>query len=447
MWRKILKFLIWSAGFLILLSILTLTPVDWSDYKEQEYYKQTLEAVVNLQFEGGASSFLLAGWATTNATPSQPQNLVGYKPRGDYEFVQDSSYVRVLVLNNGSHSIAYLNYELLIIHPDLAQQVEDRIYGELPIDRVYFTATHTHSGMGGFIPGLMGKIAFGGFDEEVVKMLEDKTLSAVRSALASMDTVEVGFRKTAAKDLIRNRFIAEDPVDPFIRQLLFTNKKGETGTLITYSAHATCLSSKFMGLSGDYPQYIVNYLEEDNVDFAMFAAGTMGSHGPVVGGNDILSVKQYAYKLDSILEQPEMEHEPIKGSNLQSARLLLALREPHYRISDNIRLRPWVFDTVFGATNAHFDIVQIGNVLMVSSSGEISGVFYKEWEKKAADRGLKLIITTFNGGYIGYITPDKYYNHHYHEVRDMNWFGPYNGAYFDEIMNRIIGSTSGNFAN
>lgn len=442
MWRKILKFLTWSTGLLFLISILTLTTVDWSEYKEQEYYQQTLEALDNLQFEGGTSNYLLAGWATTNATPAEPQSLVGYRPRGEYEFVQDSSYVKVLVLNNGKHTIAYFNYELLIIHPSLAQKVEKIIYGEFPVDHIYFTASHTHSGMGGYIPGLMGKLAFGGYDEKVVDMLVEKTSVGVRSALASLDTVSVEFKKTPAKNFVRNRFIAEDPVDPFFRQLIFTKGNGSTGTLLTFSAHATCLSSKFMGLSGDYPQYLVNYLEEDNVDFAMFAAGTVGSQGPVVGGNDISSVKQYAYKLDSLLEQPEMQHEPIKGTNLQSARLPLTLREPHYRISNNIRLRPWVFDAAFGETNAHFDIVRIGNVLMVSSSGEISGVFYKEWEKKAADRGLKLIITTFNGGYIGYITPDKYYNHHYHEVRDMNWFGPYNGAYFDEIISRIIGATS-----
>ena len=56
----------------------------------------------------------------------------------------------------------------------------------------------------------------------------------------------------------------------------------------------------------------------------------------------------------------------------------------------------------------------------------------------AEENGLHLLITTFNGGYIGYITPDEYYNHNFHEVRDMNWFGPYNGAYFDEIIRGII---------
>jgi hypothetical protein len=84
------------------------------------------------------------------------------------------------------------------------------------------------------------------------------------------------------------------------------------------------------------------------------------------------------------------------------------------------------------------DFTQIGNLLLISSSGEISGVFYEEWEKLAKEKGLNLIITTFNGGYIGYITPDELYDEHYHEVRETNWYGPGNGSYFDQLVRKTI---------
>ena len=443
MFNRFLKILAWISGLLLLLAVISLTSVDWSDYKEHDYYFQTMEALEDLEYAGGESDHILAGWATVNATPREPQDLVGYKPRGKYEFVQDSSHIKALVLNNGRHAVVYLSYELLIIHPQLALRVEHKIKDQLPIDHVYFTATHTHSGMGGYMPGLMGKIAFGGYNEKVVTLLEEKTIKGVQQAIANLDTVTVHYKKTLADDFVMNRFIVEDPVDPYFRQLLFMKPNGETGTFITYSAHATCLSSKFMGLSGDYPNYLVDYLEEDNVDFALFAAGTVGSHRPMAPGNDIPSVQQYAASLDSLIAASGSTVDPAQGSLLQSATLPLYLRDPHYRISDNIRLRPWVFNSAFGDTNAHFDVVRLGNTLMIASSGEISGVFYEDWEKQAAEKGLNLIITTFNGGYIGYITPDRYYNHRYHEVRDMNWFGPYNGAYFDEIITKIIENVAG----
>src|SRR5690606_24637634 len=291
-------------------------------------------------------------------------------------------------------AIAYLSYELLIIHPDLALKVGQIIKEKLPIDMVYFTATHTHSGMGGYMPGLMGKIAFGGYDEEVVSLLEEKTLGSVQQAIANLDTVQVHYKKTLAGEFVMNRFIAEDPVDPYFRQLLFTKPNGEKGTFVTYTAHATCLSSKFMGLSGDYPNYLTDYLEEDNVDFALFAAGTVGSHRAVAPGNTIEAVQQYAYSLDSVLTTSQTMVTPIERPLLYSATLPLYLRDAHYRISDNIRLRPWLFDVAFGDTNAHFDIVRLGNILMISSSGEKIGVFYEKWEKAAEAKGLHLIITT-----------------------------------------------------
>jgi hypothetical protein len=78
---------------------------------------------------------------------------------------------------------------------------------------------------------------------------------------------------------------------------------------------------------------------------------------------------------------------------------------------------------------------------MIASSGEISGVFYEKWEALAAEKNLNLIITTFNGGYIGYITPDELYDEHFHEVRETNWFGPGNGEYFDAMIQKIIEKT------
>jgi hypothetical protein len=136
--------------------------------------------------------------------------------------------------------------------------------------------------------------------------------------------------------------------------------------------------------------------------------------------------------------QNKAAEKPTIGSQVLAARLPLKLRTPHLRISDNLRVRPWLFDWAFGDNPAYFDVLRIGNALFISSSGEVSGVFYKAWEEQAEALGLSLFITTFNGGYIGYITPDKYYSGDYYEVRDMNFYGPYNGDYFKEVVANLI---------
>ena len=438
--RRIFIILAWISGLLLFLVVATLSPVDESDLYTQEYYQQTMSQIQTMETEVSETDFWLVGWSSENITPAEPVNLVGYKPRGEYEFVEDSSYVKSLIIGNGSHTVAYLNFELLIIHPYMADNILKAIAREnLPLDQVVFTATHTHSGLGGYIPGIMGKVAFGGYEEEVVQLFTDQTIKGIRNALTEMDTATISYKKISAPDGVANRLIENGPIDPYLRQLIFEKNKGEKGTFFTYSAHATGLHSGFMGLSGDYPYYLNKYIEENGVDFSFFASGLVGSHRPVLSGREINDVKAYAASLNETLQQKELSEkaEQLNGE-FRIGSFPMALPSPHFRITDNIRIRPWVFNMVFGETRAHFDVILLGNTMMVSSSGEISGVFYEQWERQADQLGLNLIITTFNGSYIGYITPDEHYHLNHHEVRDTHWFGPRSGSYFDEIFQSLI---------
>src|SRR5690606_38155522 len=183
-------------------------------------------------------------------------------------------------------------------------------------------------------------------------------------------------------------------------------------------------------------------LESEGFEFALYAAGAVGSHRPLRPGNTPEMVKLYAHQLDSTLSLRLTHFSTIKKTQIKTGNLPISLRAPHLRVTDNLRLRPWLFNYLLGDTNAHLDITQIGNTLMIASSGELSGVFYEKWEKLAQSKGLNLIITTFNGGYIGYITPDELYDENFHEVRQMNWYGPGNGKYFDDMILAIIEKSS-----
>jgi hypothetical protein len=433
------KILIGVFLFIFLLGLITLTTVDRSPIQEQDFYRETMNEIDQIRFQETESNSWFAGWGKANMTPSDPVELVGYAPRGNYEFVQDSSFVKALTLSNGKTNIAWLSYELLIVHPHLAEAVKSAIQEEnFSINQVIFTATHTHSGMGGYMPGPLGEIAFGGYNESTVQLMVSQTITALRNAVQNQDTVSIEYRKIDAGDFVANRFIKDDPIDPSIRQLIFLKNSGEKATFLTYSAHATTLSSKFMGLSGDYPFYLMQDLEKDDYDFAMFAAGTVGSHRPLSPGNTPELIQQYAQNLDSVMQINMTYFSTLEKPLISFGSLPIKLRDPHLRISDNLRLRPWLFNYLLGETNVHFDITIVGNTLLIASSGEISGVFFKKWEDQANGLGLNLIITTFNGGYMGYITPDNYYDRNYHEVREMNWYGPGNGMYYDQMITSLI---------
>lgn len=433
------KILLGIFLFFILIGLLTITTVDRSPIHEKDFYKSTLSEAQNLMLNSTQGDTWLAGWGKANMTPPQSAELVGYSPRGAYEYVEDSSYVKSIVLSNGQSQIAWINYELLIVHPHLAREVEKTIRAAFPkLDQLIFTATHTHSGLGGYMPGPLGEVAFGGLDENIVRLIADQSLHSIQTAYSNLDTANLSFRKANASELVANRFIKDGPIDPFTRQLIFTKKTGQKASILTYSAHATCLSSDFMGLSGDYPFYLMQEMESSDYDFAIYAAGTVGSHMPLRWGKDPQSTAGFAAKLDSINRLKMTQFGTIRNPLLAYGRLDLKLRDPHLRITDNLRLRPWLFKYLLGDTNAHLDITRIGSILWIASSGEISGVFYEKWDQLAKEQGLTLIISTFNGGYIGYITPDELYDEHYHEVREMNWYGPGNGTYFDTLIQSQI---------
>ncbi|MCH7397700.1 alkaline ceramidase [Belliella sp. DSM 107340] len=437
--QKSLSTIFIAIYVVLLLGVLLTGTIDRSDYKTQNYYLETISKLESLEPEISEGSTWLVGWSKINATPNEPANLVGYAPRGNYDFVLDSSYVRTLVVGNGVKNVAILSYELLIIHPYLADRIKQRIQKEnLPIDFTYFSATHTHSGIGGYIPGLMGKIAFGGYDESIVEMLEEKTIQGLHQALSNQDTAALHYQVSATDSLVYNRFVSNDSVDPLLRQLVIEKQNGEKALFLTFSAHPTTLAVKFMGLSGDYPHYLVDKFEEEIYDFALFAAGAVGSQGPSRKGNQPEHTEAFAEEVFSQGCTNISLKDSVDNFKIGYMQLPIALRDAQYKLGKNVRLKPYIFESAFGESKAHFDAVLIGNILLVSSSGEVSGTFMKDWENLAKSRGLNLIVTTFNGGYIGYITPDEYYDYDYHEVRNMNWYGPFNGTYFVELVNGLI---------
>ena len=179
-------------------------------------------------------------------------------------------------------------------------------------------------------------------------------------------------------------------------------------------------------------------MEEDEVDFALFAAGTVGSHRPLTQGNTPEQVDAYALAIDATLSADTSAVALQGAALLRTSQLQINLGEPQLRVSKDLRLRPWLFRYLLGEMPAYLDISQVGNILFISSSGELSGVFYEAWDALAEEKGLHLVVTVFNGSYVGYITPDELYDASYHEVREMNWFGPGNGQYFDRLIKGVI---------
>ncbi|GJM30408.1 MAG: hypothetical protein DHS20C17_30430 [Cyclobacteriaceae bacterium] len=384
---------------------------------------------------------LKAGWGKVNITPPQPVRLTGknFKP---YEQVFDSVYVRTFMFDNGVNRVLMINYDLWIMHPKLANAVRNSIHKAFPeVTGIYFTANHSHTSIGGWASGLLGSLVVGGNSPETLEFIIGQTLNSIRTAQRSLDVVRVGFGEVSTEGLVTNRLDQNGHIDNLLRVLKLENQRHELAVLNTFSAHSVYMDKDINTLSADYPGAYLDLLEEqETINFAAFAPGATGSHTPI--GRKPFELKKmigYSRNLAGYFSDLQGKIKTQNTSVLKYVELPVDLRSPHFRISNYWRFRPWIFQKIMGEMHPKITVIRIGNTVLVGLPVELSGEFYPELQSFCQQRGLSLMITSFNGWYLGYVNPERYYfTVSSAETREMNWFGPQNGEYFVELTKRIL---------
>ncbi|MDZ7608290.1 MAG: hypothetical protein U5K79_22520 [Cyclobacteriaceae bacterium] len=276
-------------------------------------------------------------------------------------------------------------------------------------------------------------------------MLAGRIVESVVSAQDKMAEVNIGFIKADAGEIVANRLSPDGSKDPFIRAFVLKKADGKMAIVTAFSGHATNLNSHSRELSRDYPGVLTDELEKlPDVEFAMFCAGMVGSHSiklKLPKGQERIEVagKFLAEKIASQLSGINFSENTSTGHG----HLELALPPPQLRLTENLRLRSWVFDSFFGSLKGEIYVLDIGNILLIGMPCDFSGELSinNHLDSLAEIQGKQLFITSFNGAYIGYITEDRHYDTCTHdEVRVMNWVGPGMGSYFIEITKGIIGT-------
>ncbi|GAB3943722.1 hypothetical protein GCM10028805_10360 [Spirosoma harenae] len=444
--RILLKILLGLVVFIILFLAVSLAPVDETPYQQMPYYSQTKQRLDALPDAPTAKTSIRAGWAKANITPPYTTPTGGYGARRGkhWHVVSDSIFARAIVLDNGSTKVAVVGLDLLITPPTVAEVLKKRLPEVgLKWESVYMGAIHSHNSIGGWAPGLVGELIAGEYDEKIVTRIVEGVLKAIRQAQTTMAPAQVGYGQVDATDHIYNRIGHSGPTKPLdglVRLLELKKATGESALICSFAGHATLFEDSMWDyLSRDYPGALVDRLEKKSANFAVFLAGAVGSTGPEARGKtDFQEIQNYAGDLAARIEQTVPTIRLKSDSTLAMLTLPLGLREPHPRVIGNWRVRPWLFHAIYGDYPSDLKAIRIGQTVMLGTPCDYSGEFVADFKPIAQRRGVNLMITSFDGGYVGYITPDAYYNRSTYETRDMNWFGPYNGAYFEEMMMGLL---------
>ena len=442
--RRMVTRLLFLTLCLLATGSVLFTSVETTDYQQTSYYKSTMareDSLVEILKQQQQQGSLKAGWGVANITPEQPVRLTG-KNFSPYDQIFDSVYVRTILFQNGYQQVTVLSYDLWIIHPSLAQYIRERVQEEFPaITGIYFTANHSHTSIGGWASGLLGTLIVGGNHPETVDFLGEQTIKSLRQAEQMLRPVTLGSGAIATDGLVTNRLNSQGLLDDKLRVLKMINDQGQVAVFNTYSAHSVYMNKDINTLSADYPGPFLDFIRDSgDIHFASFAPGATGSHTPI-GRKPFERSKMLSYSRELASYFRSLQGK-IKTDNTNVLKYIewpVDLRSPHFRVSNQIRFRPWIFNIVMGASDASITALRVGNTVLVGLPVELSGEFYPMFDAVCKQRGLSLMITSFNGWYLGYVNPEHYYfTLRRSETREMNWFGPQNGEYFVDLVNKIL---------
>ncbi len=431
-----------TMSFILVLS--AIGTIDREPLTDQPFYSKMMEGLDTLTVSVSESTGIQTSWAKVNITPSQNMPMAGYKRRDHFDSVHDSLFARILLLKVGTQTIAFIDVDLLLFPPVLKLRLEEKLSELNNTIFLYVSATHTHNGIGGWDNSLAGNLALGSYHEEWV----EQTAENIKISLMSQSLLasSIKYWESEADDLVVNRIAyAKGEKDGKLRGLIIKRSDSTQACLFSFSAHATSIRMRNLSLSADYPGWFIQHLEKQ-YDFGMYMAGMVGSHSfaYVEGENYDLIEKEGALLAKKFSLRKEFDLQDT--ISVSAAHIPIVFGSSQLRIAKNWKARDWVLHSLFGKLQGELTYLRLGDVVMIGTPCDFSGeiAVRNRFDSLAVAQGKHLIINSFNGNYVGYITDDAHYDSVVNdEVRVMNWVGPYYGAYFSSMIKKLLQNEAG----
>lgn len=433
-----------------MLALILIGRIDRTPIHSTKEYKETLlntdKVIGEIHKEISSKDTLLIGWAAKTIIPKGvPLPVAGYGFRTEYTTVRDSLYARAFAFDDGLRETFVLTLDLMIFPIEVRKRLE-KLLPTIGIssDQVMYSAIHTHNGIGGFDPSPLGSVSVGKYSEKATQKITNAAFNAIQEARQSKQKGSIGFIQSMVPEWVTNRIVHNGRKENSLRAIKLSRVDGKNAVITTYNAHATCLDMDFWILSRDYPGELTNSLEQKpEIDFAMYCAGMVASHGPANPYNekDFEKIKHMGKDLaDSILNKWDTTNTKYIV-NTSIYKIPIAFRPSQVRIEKDLKVRNWVFDFASGGLKGDITYLQLGNISWFGSPSDFSGEIALDYhfDSLAHQHNRNFMLSSFNGNYVGYITCDAYYDSlNSYEIREMNWVGPEYGAYFGDIIEKII---------
>ncbi len=447
---KILKRYFVPVNFIYILWLLALIfvvvgPV-WivnKKYTETEYYSQTMLNFNKKDFLKGKGE-LYVGFAESEIEVEAGQPIMGYTDRKtlDSKGSVTPCYSKAISVKVGDATVSIVGVDVMLLMGDIINDV----YTEtgLSRDEIFFTSTHTHSGVGGWFAHPLFELFYGKYSKKYYDHLKDSIVSAILQSRKGLVKAKVKFTKVDAREWLEDRVYKVNPakqnsgfhdVNPYFTGIAFVDYNNDNdiiALLTSYAAHATVIRKDVIKFSSDYPGKVCEELKKlTGAKGVLFAAGSVGDARSTVlhqkGVNFLGS--SLAKKLYPAITKTKS----VQVNSLES--MCLPIKMPKARFSllgPHTGMLPilasWLFDRPI-----HMSYLQIGEFAIIGMPVDIAGELTKEYEDE-----YPVLFTSFNGSWKGYATKeDTYLNRNTYSTREMGVAGAQAGQYLMDLADKI----------
>jgi hypothetical protein len=339
----------------------------------------------------------LAGYTTMRRSLGVDGELLGYA---------------VVLAAGVGPSCAIMGADLLVVTPDLAGQVATEVnaVAGIPEERILFTATHTHSAVGGYGRTLAEGYVLGAH-EYAVESLGMRWSPAAWGVARDLRPATVRVAQARAPSLIFNRLDPQGVADSTVDVIQVDVEAEEPALLVLFGAHPTS-EPRMDWMSPDYPGVMRTTVSEHVGAFVMFAAGAMGSMGVrnPMGPRNPLSIGRLLASpvMGSFRPRPRAQKVRAPVARVSCARQPLPLPPLRIPLAGSWALTERASRVLLGdPVPPYVSGLVAGPALVLSMPGELSGEVTLPLRERARHKGYSLAIASFSGPYAGYLLPAR----------------------------------------
>lgn len=277
--KKISILIIFSIISINIITIISSSQIDDlpSKMNEKSLTKTSIEPFSNNVRKTSEGS-ISCGVSTKKITPDLSKHndiyLAGFDRNRKATGIHDDLWSRCCFLKIGNNSIAIVTVDLIGIMYHEYLSILERLPQDIEIDLLLLSSTHNHEGPD--VIGLWGSGFKSGINwnwyEETINLIVDGIVEAYENmkpaGLTFGHTEAIGFSRDSRKPITM-----EEQVETI--QVVNVEEKPIT-TLVFYTSHPEVLWNKNTLITADYPNYLYQYIEENNGGTGLLVTGPIG---------------------------------------------------------------------------------------------------------------------------------------------------------------------------